>query len=200
MAVKAGADALGLVSAMPSGPGVISEREIAEITATVPSTVATFLLTSETDPGRIVEQHRICQTSTIQLVDSVDVDAYKALRSVLPGIKLVQVVHVLDEKAITEAGHFEPYADALLLDSGNPNLQIKELGGTGRKHNWEISRQIVENVSIPVFLAGGLCPENVRAAIDLVQPFGVDICSGIRTDGVLDAHKLQQYITVVANQ
>lgn len=199
-AIAAGADALGLVSAMPGGPGVISEKAIAEIAAAVPLPVATFLLTSETEPDRIVEQYRFCKTSTIQLVDYIEVDAYKVLRSALPGIELVQVVHVLDEKAITVAGYFEPFADALLLDSGNPNLQVKELGGTGRKHNWKISRQIVENVSIPVFLAGGLGPDNVRSAIDLVQPFGVDICSGIRTDGVLDAHKLQQYITAIANQ
>ena len=83
--------------------------------------------------------------------------------------------------------------DALLLDSGNPKLAIKELGGTGRVHNWKLSRSIVEQSPVPVFLAGGLNPSNVKQAIDEVQPYGLDLCSGVRTNGRLDPAKLEAF-------
>ncbi len=197
IAIDAGADALGLVSAMPSGPGVISMGTIAQIADRVPPAVATFLLTSERHPERIIEQHHICKTTTLQLVDHVEVDTYKVLRKALPGIKLVQVIHVIDEESLADAVKLDRVVDALLLDSGNPNLEVKELGGTGRAHNWQISRQIVKSVSIPVFLAGGLRYNNVGSAIDLVQPFGIDFCSGVRTDGALDRQKLKQLMSAI---
>jgi phosphoribosylanthranilate isomerase len=87
--------------------------------------------------------------------------------------------------------------DALLLDSGNPSLATKELGGTGRAHDWAVSRRIRDAVGVPVYLAGGLNPQNVRKAIAQVQPFGVDVCSGLRTDGRLDAVKLEEFMRAV---
>ncbi len=87
-----------------------------------------------------------------------------------------------------------PLVDALLLDSGNPTLRIKVLGGTGRLHNWSVSRTIRDRVNVPVFLAGGLKPNNVRAAIEAVRPFGVDVCSGLRTDGRLDPTLLHDFM------
>lgn len=89
--------------------------------------------------------------------------------------------------------------DALLLDSRNPNLAVKELGGTGRVHNWQLSRQIREQVSKPVFLAGGLHAGNVREAIETVQPFGLDLCSGVRTNGQLDMRKLEAFFERVGD-
>ena len=141
LAIRQGAAALGLVSAMPSGPGVIDEELIAAIAAQVPPPIATFLLTSSQDPEQIIDQQRRCRTNTLQLVDSLALGAYARLRAALPGIALVQVIHVTGEAALDEAGEIAPYVDALLLDSGNPNLAVKELGGTGRTHNWEVSRQ-----------------------------------------------------------
>ncbi len=91
-----------------------------------------------------------------------------------------------------------PGVDAILLDSGNQKLAVKELGGTGRTHDWRISRQIVESVHVPVFLAGGLTPENVLVAIRKVRPFGLDICSGLRTNGHLDEEKVQQFFASIA--
>jgi len=87
--------------------------------------------------------------------------------------------------------------DALLLDSGRPGNTVKELGGTGRTHDWSTSRAIVEAVECPVYLAGGLCPENVAEAIRTVRPFGVDVCTGVRTDGKLDEAKLKDFIAAV---
>ncbi len=197
LAIDQGADALGLVGAMPSGPGPIADAEIAAIAATVPPPLATFLLTSETAAGAIVAHARRCRTNTLQLVDRVAPADYAELRAALPGIKLVQVIHVDGEEAIAEARAFGPLADALLLDSGRPHAAVRVLGGTGRTHDWAISRRIVEAASCPVFLAGGLRPDNVGAAIRAVRPFGVDLCTGVRTDYRLDAAKLEAFVAAV---
>ena len=197
MAIDAGASALGLVGQMPSGPGVISDELIFSISGSVPPPVGTFLLTSETRANDIINHWNRCHTNTIQLVDAVSNDTYLALRKSLPGVKLVQVIHVQDEKSVDEALEIAPLVDAILLDSGNPNLEIKELGGTGRTHNWTLSRKIRESISVPIFLAGGLKPENIRQAIDEVKPFGIDICSGVRTYGKLDAEKLERFMNEV---
>jgi len=197
LAIKYGASALGLVSKMPSGPGVIDENLIAEIVSKVPPPVATFLLTSNHTASEIITQQLRTRVNTIQLVDFVPYEELKKLRTRLPGIKLVQVLHILNEQSIKEAVTVQQYVDALLLDSGNPNLAVKELGGTGRTHNWEISRKIIERVDVPVFLAGGLSSQNVLVAIEKVQPYGVDICSGVRTNGRLDEEKLKLFFQKV---
>lgn len=197
LAIRHGADAIGLVSAMPSGPGPIEEATITGICATVPPPVATFLLTSATSAHAIVDQQRRCRANTLQLVDRVPVSAYAMLRRALPGVALVQVVHVLGHESVGEALDVAPHVDALLLDSGNPDLAVKELGGTGRTHDWDVSRYIVERAGRPVFLAGGLNAGNVRAAIAAVRPFGVDLCSGVRTNGRLDEVKLAAFVAAV---
>lgn len=197
IAVAAGADAVGLVSRMPSGPGPIPESIIADIASTVPPGVATFLLTSESTARAIITQQRRCRANTIQLVDEVEHGAHAALRDALPGISIVQVIHVRDPGSIRDAIAVAPAVDALLLDSGNPSLAVKELGGTGRVHDWTISRAIREAVEIPVYLAGGLNAGNVAAAIAEVAPFGVDVCSGVRTGGSLDEAKLADFLTAV---
>lgn len=198
LAIRFGADALGLVGQMPSGPGVVGDAMAAHLVLGIPPPVAAFMLTSEiTASGIIAHQQRV-GANTIQLVDTVPAGTYAQLRAALPAIKLVQVVHVIDERSIDEALRVVEHGiDALLLDSGNPMLAIKELGGTGRVHNWQVSRQIVLQSRIPVFLAGGLSPDNVQQALDTVQPYGLDICSGVRTNGHLDAHKLEAFMRVV---
>jgi phosphoribosylanthranilate isomerase len=197
LAVRMGASAVGLVSKMPSGPGPIPESRIRDIARTVPPGVATFLLTCETTAEPIITQQRYTGANTLQLVDSVAPAVYAALRDALPSIRIVQVVHVRDDGALTEARQLSLLVDAILLDSGNPSLSIKELGGTGRAHDWAVSRKIRDSVQVPVYLAGGLNPGNVGRAIAQVQPFGVDVCSGLRTDGRLDASKLEQFMRAV---
>lgn len=200
IAIQSGADALGLVGKMPSGPGVIDDELAAQIAARTPPPVGTFMLTSETTYAGILAHYQVVKPTTIQLVDQVSTRVYAQLRQVLPATKLVQVIHVLDESSIDEAlAAVEAGADALLLDSGNPTLAVKELGGTGRVHNWLISRQLVEQVDVPVFLAGGLNAQNAREAIDRVNPFGLDICSGVRSNGLLDAQKLEDFMAALHN-
>lgn len=192
-AIGFGASALGLVGEMPSGPGVISDEEIFEIAQKIPPPIATFLLTSKTNPAEIIGYHRRTQTNTIQIVDELSERNYAEIRAALPNVKLVQVVHVTGEGSVDEAAEIAESVDAILLDSGNPSLEIKELGGTGRKHDWRLSRRIVDAIEKPVFLAGGLNAENVREAIEIVQPFGLDLCSGVRTEGKLDKRKLEKF-------
>ena len=197
-AVAHGADAIGLVSAMPSGAGIISdERLIPEIAAAAPPPVASFLLTSLTDTDAIIAQHLRCRTSTLQLVDALTRGTHADLRRALPGIRIVQVIHVLDEASATDACAVAPHVDALLLDSGNPKLAVKELGGTGRTHNWALSRRIVEESGKPVFLAGGLRADNIAAAWAAVRPWGFDLCSGVRTNDNLDEVKLAAFFAAV---
>ncbi len=194
IAVALGASALGLVAEMPSGPGVIPDAEIARIARRVPPGVASVLLTSRRDPVSIIAHQRATGTSVIQLVDSLAAGSYEDLRAALPGIKLVQVIHVTGEDSIERAVRVAPHVDALLLDSGRPDLAVKELGGTGRRHDWTLSRRIRELSPIPVYLAGGLCPENAARAIVEVGAFGLDVCSGVRTDGRLDPVKLAAFM------
>ena len=197
MAIDYGADALGLVGHMPSGPGIISDQLIREIARATPPPISTFLLTSETTPQEIVEHHKQVNTNTIQIVDELRHKDYVALRQQLPNVKLVQVVHVLNEDSVDEAVEVSSHVDAILLDSGNPNLSIKVLGGTGKTHNWELSKKINELISIPLFLAGGLNPSNVKEAIETVRPFGVDLCSGVRTNGKLNEKKLKAFFDAI---
>ena len=197
MAIEFGASAIGLVGKMPGGPGPISDELIRSIAKTVPPPIATFLLTSETSVNRIIEHHHRTNTNTIQIVDSLYTGTYRQLKEALPGVKIVQVIHVIDEKSVDEALEISGMVNAILLDSGNPNLKIKELGGTGRVHNWKLSRKIREGSKCPVFLAGGLNPGNVRQAIEEVNPFAVDVCSGVRTDGKLDREKLGHFFAEV---
>ncbi|HEY4424731.1 MAG TPA: phosphoribosylanthranilate isomerase [Pyrinomonadaceae bacterium] len=193
MAIDAGASAVGLVSAMPSGPGPISEELIAEIAATTPPGVSSFLLTCLQNAASIIDQQRRLRVNTIQICDRLTHGSYQDLREALPGISLVQVIHVTGPEAVDEAIEIAPRVDAILLDSGNQSLSIKELGGTGRTHDWSLSRKIRESIEVPLFLAGGLNPSNVAAAIREVQPFGIDVCSGLRTNGNLDRAKLEAF-------
>lgn len=196
-AISFGASAIGLVGKMPSGPGPIADELIKSIAASVPPPIATFLLTSEQTAAGIVAHHERTLTNTVQIVDELLGREYGAIRSALPHVKLVQVIHVVGESSVDEAAELAEFVDAILLDSGNPTLAVKELGGTGRRHDWRLSRKIVETCGKPVFLAGGLNAENVREAIETVQPFGLDICSGVRTEDKLDPTKLEKFFEAV---
>ncbi len=197
LAVTHGASAIGLVSHMPSGPGVIDDATIREVAAWAPRGLRTFLLTSRTDPFAIAAQVREAGVNTVQLVDALAPGAHAVLRRELPGITLVQVIHVRDEASVREAVGAARDVDELLLDSGNPSLAVKELGGTGRMHDWSLSRRIVEESGVPVWLAGGLRAENAAEAIRAVGPFGLDVCSGVREQGRLSVDRLARFATAL---
>ena len=196
-AIDSGASAVGLVSEMPSGPGVIPEALIAEIAAALPPAVGSFLLTSRQDAGAIIAQQRRCRVNTVQICDRLQSGSYQELRDALPGISIVQVIHVRDEGALGEALRVAPNVDGILLDSGTTALPTKQLGGTGRTHDWALSREIRDRLEVPIFLAGGLTAENVAEAIRQVAPLGVDVCTGVRTGGRLDRRKLRAFVEAV---
>ena len=200
LVIRYGASALGLVSEMPSGPGVISEELIAEIAATIPPGVSSFLLTSKQEIDAIIHQQKRCGVNTIQLCDRLIAGSHRELRSAMPGVMIVQVIHGKGEVTLSKAKEIAPHVDAILLDSGNQSVPVKELGGTGRTHDWQISRQICDSVRVPVFLAGGLNPGNVKEAIHQVNPYGVDLCSGVRTNGKLDESKLHAFFKAVRSR
>ena len=193
LAVACGASALGLVSAMPRGPGVLDEELITEIIRTVPPPIATFFLTAQQNADAIIDQQRRCRPDTIQLVDAVAEMELSRLRRALPGIALVQVIHVTGPESIDEACAVASFVDTIPLDSGNQKINVKQLGGTGGAHDWRISRMIRERCGKPVFLTGGLKADNVREAIDQVQPFGLDLCSGVQAGSALDKSKLRPF-------
>lgn len=197
MAVEHGASALGLVSEMPSGPGPIPEDLIKDIAAIIPPAIASFLLTCKQDVDEIIEQQKRLRANTIQICDRLEKGSHLRLRKALPGVAIVQVIHVTGSESLEEALEVARDVDAILLDSGNQTLAVKELGGTGRTHDWRISKQIREAIDIPLFLAGGLNPRNVAEAIAEVEPFGVDVCSGLRTEGRLDQEKLGDFFTSI---
>lgn len=199
LAIAQGAAALGLVSRMPSGPGVVDDRVIGDVIRATPPSVATFLLTSEIDAAPLIDQATRLAPTALQLVDAVSGPAvYQALRGALPALKLVQVIHVRDDSAVAAALAAAAHVDALLLDSGNPGADVKELGGTGRRHDWRLSRRIVDTARVPVFLAGGLNPANVSEAIATVRPFGVDVCSGLRVNGALEPTRLALFMAAIS--
>ena len=128
MAIEYGAAAVGLVSEMPSGPGPISEDLIVKIAAQIPPSIASFLLTCKQDVAGIVDQQKRLRVNTVQICDRLEFGSHEDLRAALPGIALVQVVHVTGPESIHEAVAVAPFVDAILLDSGNQSLTIKELG------------------------------------------------------------------------
>lgn len=196
-AIEHGASALGLVSPMPSGPGPIEEDLIKKIAAQIPPSVGSFLLTCHQEPESIINQQKRLGVNTVQICDSLEKRAYERLRKAMPGVSLVQVIHVRGRESVDEAVTVAPEVDAILLDSGNPTLAVKELGGTGRTHDWNLSKLIREAVDVPLFLAGGLNSTNVSEAIRTVKPFGIDVCSGMRTNGSLDRRKLKDFFDAI---
>jgi phosphoribosylanthranilate isomerase len=197
LAIRAGADAVGFVGPMPSGSHSIDDPAIAELAALVPPPVATFLLTSEASAAGIARHVERTHASTVQVVSRITTSEAARLAQLLPSTRRVLVVHVENESVFDLIEGYTPYVHAFLLDSGRPNLSVPELGGTGRTHDWQISAEFVRRSPHPVFLAGGLSSANVREAIRRVRPFGVDLCSGVRTAGRLDAGKLGAFTEAV---
>jgi phosphoribosylanthranilate isomerase len=155
------------------------------------------LLTSATSAESIIAQQRRCGTNTLQLCDYVDASVYRDLRRALPGVGLVQVIHVTGPESIERARAAAEHVQALLLDSGDTTLPVKLFGGTGRTHHWTTSRRIREAVRVPPFLAGGLAAGNAAQAVAPVTPFGLDLCSSVRTDGRLDCAKLVAFFAAL---
>jgi phosphoribosylanthranilate isomerase len=192
LAVAVGADALGLVGQMPTGPGVIGDELAREIARSVPLPVVAILLTARLTAHDIIDHARFVGVSTVQIVRHVEPSVHERMAELAPWLHRLQVLHVEDESVTALATAYEPHVDAVLLDSGRPLLS--ELGGTGRVHDWQLSAKIVAASNRPVFLAGGLTHMNVGLAIKSVLPFALDVCSGVRSGGQLDRDRLDAFV------
>ena len=199
VALTLGADALGFVSDMPSGPGIMGDDKIAETIRDLPGDTNTFLLTSRTAPDEVAAHIHQCNPSTVQLVDAVPEETYATLRKQASHVCIVQVIHVQDGNAVDQAQTAEEHVDAILLDSGRTENGVRRLGGTGDTHDWSVSRAVVDAVDKPVCLAGGLNADNVCEAIETVRPYGVDLCTGVRTDKKLDESKSSAFMEAVSS-
>lgn len=197
LAIHAGADAVGFVCATPTSARSIDKQSVALITPLIPPPIETFLLTSERTASSIAKHVRLTGVSTVQILSPIGLAESKRLSELIPTVRRVQVIHVESEVALELIDTYAPFVHSFLLDSGRPNLNTPEYGGTGRTHDWSISAECVKKSPHPVYLAGGLTSENVREAIRLVRPFGVDLCSGVRTNSHLDPDKLKVFIAEV---
>lgn len=197
LAHAAGATAVGLVGEMPSGPGVIGVDAAASIVQALPSDIDTFFLTSQTRAGEIEQELKQCGANTVQIVRHIEPQEHERLCAALPQVRRVQVVRVEDESALSLIERYGQVVDAFLLDSGRTRGAVPQFGGTGSVHDWSISQRFVEATHLPVFLAGGLSSNNIFDAIAAVRPAGVDVCSGVRTDGVLNPAKLQAFMSEI---
>jgi len=171
---------------------------IAEIAAFAPPPVATVLLTAETKAEAISAHIRVTNPTAVQIVAHIEPTESARLARLEPHVRRIQAIHVTGgEDALDLMDVYSPHIHAFLLDSGRPGEKIPVLGGTGRTHNWAVSSRFVQESTRPVFLAGGLTAENVGDALRQVQPFGLDLCSGVRTNGQLDAAKLATFMMAV---
>jgi len=197
LAIQAGADVIGFVCAKPTSSRTIDKQIVASIIPQIPPQIETFVLSSELTASNIAKDVQLTGASTVQILSHISLIESKRLSELIPDTKRVQVIHVESEDSLELIDKYSPYVDTFLLDSGKPNLNIPEYGGTGRTHDWSISAKFVRKSPHPVFLAGGLTAENVEEAIQLVQPLGVDVCSGVRTNSRLDLDKLKLFIAAV---
>lgn len=199
MALELGVNHVGFVSSMPNGPGIIREEKIRKLAAYAPKDVNTFLLTSHKDTAKIAEQWKYCGTRTIQLCRPMETKGILHLRSLVPMARIVTVIHVQDRTALNRALRVSSVSHAILLDTGDLESPIQKLGGTGRTHDWNISRLIKQRTPTTAWLAGGLNLHNIKHALKAVYPDGIDVCSGVRTNGKLDQKKLSGFIEEVVS-
>lgn len=193
MASAAGADLLGLVGPMPSGPGVVTLSEARAIAEAAPPTSQPILLTSSETASAVAEDATVAGVKAVQVVRHIPASEARALSE--SGLHYLQVIHVEDRGILDLMDLYSEHCSAFLLDSGRPGKE--ELGGTGRVHDWALSAEFCRLSPRPVYLAGGLHPGNVARAVEQVRPAGVDICSGVRSDGQLDPALLSAYMTAL---
>ena len=195
LAAEAGADLVGLVGPMPTGPGTLSLQDAATLARSVPDGILPVLLSSSTTEQDLIRDLQVVRPHTVQIVQHVAREVHISLAGSLPGIARLQVIHVEGPEAVDLIRTYGDAPDGFLLDSGRPGAN--ELGGTGRVHDWSVSRACVEAAKRPVFLAGGLNPANVTDAVRQVSPHGIDVCSGVRTDDRLDPEKLSAFMASI---
>src|SRR5262249_6130052 len=193
-AERAGADALGFTLRLPSGVhDGLTEAKARDIIAQLPPFVVSVAITYEATARAAVELCRYLGVMAVQLHGDFPTGELRLIRAALPHLKLIRAVHVTGPDAIARAHALERHVDALILDTYDP---VSGRGGaTGKTHDWEVSRALVQAVRVPIILAGGLTPDNVATAIRRVEPWGVDVHTGVEDpDGTRNLAKIRAFI------
>lgn len=186
-----GADFVGLLVEISFSEDSISRKKAKEIIKKLPLEVTPVFVTYLQKAEPIIEIAEEINPGVIQLHNDISVEEIGKIRNALPKIKITKTISVIDKKAIVEAQLFGKYVDYILLDTKVKGCR----GGTGQVHDWSISREIVKKAKKPIFLAGGLNPENVAEAIETVVPFAVDTNSGVKKGaGKKDYEKMKLFI------
>ena len=194
-AIAFGADAVGFLVGQvhPTKSVFISAEAAGQIVAGIPPLCSTVLVTHLARPAEVLRAATAARVTTIQLHGDTDPGEANGIRMQLPNVKLYKAVHVLGETAIGEAQKLVGKVDGIILDTAIQ--ETGQVGGTGQPHDWRVSRIIVQSIELPIILAGGLTPDNVREAIRLVQPYAVDVNSGVsHPDGTKDRRRLKRFI------
>jgi phosphoribosylanthranilate isomerase len=189
MCASAGADYVGNIVNIPSSPRSISVEKSKKIFSLLPESTLGIAVTASKSPEEVVEIARAIDPCCVQLhgyEDPVFVEKVKEGVS----CKVIKAVHVKGVESIERALEYAEFCDAILLDTYS-----KRLGGSGKIHDWGIAKKIVEQADCHVFLAGGLNPENIVEARNIVSPFCLDVSSGVeKSPGVKDPEKVKRFI------
>ncbi len=192
-AAEAGADELGFHVGLTGARAPLEADNVAKIIAELPENVESVMVTSVTEAEQLIQLARKTGAQVIQLYGDATPETIGDVRKALPGIKVWKVLNVSDESSIEKAKEYQDSADAIALDTLNKETGVR--GGTGKTHDWNISKKIVESISIPVILAGGLNPENVADAVKTVHPYGLDVNSGVSNpDGSKNIEKVKAFV------
>jgi len=189
-AVKCGANYVGFIVDIPiESHRQISAKLAKELTSNTPSSVTTTMVTILENPKRTLDFFDQINPDALQIHGNFTFDVVQEISDVIDGKLIVS----LDPNAEI-ANQLEGVADAILCDSQGE----RGAGGTGKTNDWDSVREFREETKLPVILAGGLTPQNVSQAINLVDPFAVDVASGVeRPDGLKDHGAIFEFITNV---
>lgn len=189
-AIQSGTDAIGFIVGFPSTPRNLDLDTAYQLMKNIPTSIDRVVVTNEDDHNLL---HNIAEKLPITAVQLIGELSYSPeIKEIFPDTQLIKVVHAEPETIIQYALNFSKDYDTILIDT-----KIKDLpGGTGLTHDWSLSRKAVTTIHpTPVILAGGLTPLNVEEAVKIVQPYMVDVSSGVEYEpGIKDHSKVETFI------
>ena len=187
-AVDAGADAVGVICDVPvDTPREVSVERAAELADSTPPFVTSVLVTMADDLADAVDLVDAVEPDALQLHGDTSPDALASLRADVDADLLLAV----DADDVTSAEAYDDVVDGLIVDTAGEDGG----GGTGLTHDWDRTRDAAADLESPVILAGGLTPANVADAVRTVEPFAVDVASGVeQRGGVKDVDAVRSFV------
>ncbi|MBR5662487.1 MAG: phosphoribosylanthranilate isomerase [Bacilli bacterium] len=192
--IDAGADIVGLlVGQEHASTDFIDKYKAKELANFAKGKLDVSLVTHLTNADEIIDLTNFIGNNVIQLHSDISEEEVEKIKKTLPNIKLIRLIHISSDGKICTDYKKMKYADYYLLDSFN--LKTNQVGGTGLTHDWNKSRELIKILDKPVFLAGGLNPDNVADAIKIAKPYGVDVNSGCKNSlGLKDKQKVMEFV------